>query len=114
MPEMDLSIVSTLYYSAPYLQEVYRRVSELAQQLSADYEIVLVNDGSPHPSLEVALELHRADPRVKVVDLSRNFGHHKAMMTGLAHARGELVFLIDCDLEEPPELLPRFHEVLQA
>ena len=69
------------------------------------YEIVLVNDGSPDDSLRVALDLHARDPRVRIIDLSRNFGHHKALMTGLAHARGELVFLIDCDLEEDPEWL---------
>jgi putative glycosyltransferase len=70
---------------------------------------VLVNDGSPDDSLDVALALHRADPRVVIVDLARNFGHHKAMMTGLAHAAGDVVFLIDSDLEEEPELLSEFH-----
>ena len=54
------------------------------------------------------MALHAADPRVVVVDLARNFGHHKAMMTGLSYARGDLVFLIDSDLEEEPELLARF------
>jgi len=54
--------------------------------------------------------LHEKDSRVIVVDLSRNFGHHRAMMTGLGYARGEKVFLIDCDLEEEPELLSTFHE----
>ena len=49
-----------------------------------------------------------------VLDLARNFGHHKAMMTGLAHARGDLVFLIDSDLEEPPELLSQFDRELVA
>jgi len=71
--------------------------------------LIFVNDGSPDNALEVALDLHRQDPHV-VVDLSRNFGHHKAIMTGLMQARGEKVFLIDCDLEEAPETaehLPR-------
>jgi putative glycosyltransferase len=103
---MRLSIVASLYRSAPYVEEFHRRVSETARQLvQEDYEIVLVNDGSPDDSLDRAIRLTQADPRVVVVDLSRNFGHHKAMMTGLMHARGERVFLIDCDLEEPPEVL---------
>ena len=55
----------------------------------------------------------RIDPHVRIIDLARNFGHHKAMMTGLAHARGDLVFLIDSDLEEEPELLPSFVETLR-
>jgi putative glycosyltransferase len=73
----------------------------------------MVNDGSPDSSLDLALDLHKSDCRVVVVDLSRNFGHHKAMMTGLAHATGDRVFLIDCDLEEEPEILTRFDERLE-
>ena len=106
---MKLSVVATLYQSGPYVDEFHRRASESARQLVGDdYEIVLVNDGSPDNSLELALDLTQRDPHVVVVDLSRNFGHHKAMMTGLAHATGELVFLIDSDLEEDPEYLASF------
>lgn len=105
---MRLSIVSTLYASAAYLEEFCRRASDTARQLTQDFEIVLVNDGSPDRSLEVALDVRRRNAHVKVVDLARNFGHHKAMMTGLSHARGDLVFLIDSDLEESPELLSAF------
>jgi putative glycosyltransferase len=109
---IELSIVSTMYHSASYLAEFYRRISETAAKLTDQYEIILVNDGSPDDSLPTALSLHEKDHRVRVVDLSRNFGHHKAIMTGLAHARGKLVFLIDCDLEELPELLQQFHTKL--
>jgi putative glycosyltransferase len=107
-----LSIVTALYNSAPFVREFHRRISDSASRVSSDYEIILVNDGSPDASLEIALDLHRTDPRVRVVDLSRNFGHHKALMTGLARARGELVFLIDSDLEEDPGWLPIFHDSL--
>jgi putative glycosyltransferase len=110
---MTLSIVTTLYDSAPYLEQFYVRASAAAEQITGDYEIILVNDGSPDESLDIALAIHRRDKRVRVVDLSRNFGHHKAMMTGLAHARGDLVFLLDSDLEEEPELLTKFCEELQ-
>ena len=108
---MRLSIVATLYQSAAYVSEFHRRASTAAQHLVGDdYEIVLVNDGSPDDSLDIAVQLTESDSHVIVVDLSRNFGHHKAMMTGLAHARGESVFLIDSDLEEEPEWLLRFAE----
>ena len=110
---MRLSIVSTLYQSASHLEEFYRRVCTVASTLTDDFEIILVNDGSPDASLEIAVSLFRRDPRVRVIDLARNFGHHKAMMTGLAEAAGDLVFLIDSDLEEEPELLTVFHETLQ-
>jgi putative glycosyltransferase len=106
---MKLSIVATLYQSALYINEFYERASATAKHLVGDdYEIVLVNDGSPDNSLDLAIKLTEQDLHVVVVDLSRNFGHHKAMMTGLAHAKGELVFLIDSDLEEEPEWLEAF------
>ncbi len=112
---MRLSIVATLYCSAPYINEFHRRATAVADQLvGEDFEIVLVNDGSPDNSLELAVALSAADPHVVVVDLSRNFGHHKAMMTGLATARGERVFLIDSDLEEEPEWLSSFSRQLEA
>ncbi len=114
MAPLQLSIVATMYRSRAYLEEFYERARAAALQLTEDYEFVLVNDGSPDDSLEVALALMERDPRVRVVDLSRNFGHHKAMMTGCAHARGDLVFLLDCDLEEAPEDLAALHEALRA
>ena len=111
---MKLSIVATLYQSAPYINEFYARASAAAKELvGEDFEIVLVNDGSPDNSLDLAIKLTEQDSHVVVVDLSRNFGHHKAMMTGLSHAKGELVFLIDSDLEEEPEWLLSFDEQMK-
>lgn len=110
---MDLSIVTTLYYSAPDLEEFFVRSCAVAETITSSFEIIFVNDGSPDTSLEIALSLYQRDRRVKVIDLSRNFGHHKAMMTGLAHARGNLVFLLDSDLEEEPELLMPLYEELR-
>ena len=108
---MKLSVVATLYHSEPYVEEFCRRASAAARQLvQNDYEIVLVNDGSPDHSLGIAARLTETDPHIVVVDLSRNFGHHKAMMTGLAQAKGDRVFLIDSDLEEAPEWMLRFSE----
>ena len=98
-----------MYYSAPHIKEFYKRICAIAEKISNKYEIILVNDGSPDDSLDISVVLYEKDPKVRVIDLSRNFGHHKAMMTGLMHAEGELVFLIDCDLEEEPELLERFY-----
>jgi putative glycosyltransferase len=111
---MRLSIVTTLYRSAGSLEEFHRRVSHAAAALTDSYEIILVNDGSPDESRQIAMKLLEADRSIRIVDLSRNFGHHQAMMTGLSYARGELVFLIDSDLEEDPELLAAFHRTLQC
>ena len=104
-----LSIVTTLYQSAPYLREFHERITKAALAITDRYDIIMVNDGSPDDSLNIALELQKTDPRLTIIDLSRNFGHHNAIMAGLEHAEGELVFLIDCDLEEDPDLLRKFY-----
>jgi putative glycosyltransferase len=111
---MRISAVSTLYNSSPYIADFCARIAAQLQQLTTDYEIVLVDDGSPDDSLRTALAQREKDHKIKIIELSRNFGHHKAMMTGLEHATGELIFLIDVDLEEPPELLGSFHQNLKA
>src|SRR5688572_9323856 len=98
---MKLTVVATLFKSELYVEEFCRRASAAAEDLCGkDYEIVLVNDGSPDGSLQAALLVVENDPHVVVVDLSRNFGHHKAMMVGLGYATGDFIFLIDSDLEE--------------
>lgn len=108
---MKLSIVATLYKSEKYILEFVSRASEVAKKTyGIDYEIILVNDGSPDNSLDLAVEQIENYSNLKVIDLSRNFGHHKAMMTGLAHAKGERIFLIDSDLEEEPEWLLDFEQ----
>ena len=110
---MKLSIVTTLYKSSLYVSEFYERVSKQAQKITDNYEIIFVDDGSPDDSLQKCIVLHKHDQKVTIIELSRNFGHHKAMMTGLSHAKGDFVFLIDSDLEEEPELLGSFWQELQ-
>lgn len=110
---MKLTIVSTLYNSLSHLREFYDRVSNESKKFCGDdYEIILVNDGSPDKSLELAVELASNDSHVRIIDLSKNFGHHKAIMVGLGFARGEFIFVIDCDLEEQPEWLLNFYNEL--
>lgn len=111
---VKLSIVTTLYNSAATIAEFVRRAVSAAEPITPAFEIVVVDDGSPDDSLRLVLELLRSEPRIKVIELSRNFGHHAAMMTGLMHADGEYVFLIDSDLEEAPELLGEFWQKLHA
>jgi putative glycosyltransferase len=112
---MKLSIVTTLYLSANYINDFYVRATATAQQLAGDdYQIIFVNDGSPDNSLQLAMRLAQHDAHLVVIDLSRNFGHHKAMMAGLEHAKGSKVFLIDSDLEEEPEWLLSFAEQMRT
>jgi putative glycosyltransferase len=101
-----LSIVTSLYKSEPYIEEFHRRVTQTVRTLKIPtYEVIYVNDGSPDRAKDLVLKLVGLDAHVILVDLSRNFGHHKALLAGLAYARGERVFLIENDLEEDPELL---------
>jgi len=110
---MRLSIVTSLYKSSMYINEFYERISIEVKKITNDYEIIFVDDGSPDDSLQKCITLHRQDKKVTVIELSRNFGHHKALMTGLSHAQGDFVFVIDVDLEEKPELLGKFWQELQ-
>src|SRR5687768_9604109 len=109
----EISIVSTMYRSRPFLD---RFLAESLQALSGikcdHFEILLVNDGSPDDSLAYALERRADIPQLVVVDLSRNFGHHYAVQAGLRHARGNLIFVIDCDLEVSPLVLTEFYAKL--
>ena len=111
---MKISVVATMYHSAPYLASFYERARKALAELSGDHEIVLVNDGSPDDSLARALELVEQDASVSVVDLTRNYGHHRAILAGLEHARGDLIFVLDSDLEDDPAWLLPFYERLTA
>ncbi len=105
----EVSVVTMVYKSLAFLPTFIRETSDalLAAGID-DAELVFVNDGSPDASLEYLLEAQRQDPRIKVVDLSRNFGHHKAALAGLGYACGRLVFMIDCDLEVAPATFSAF------
>jgi putative glycosyltransferase len=109
---MKLSIITSLYRSEPYIEEFQRRVRAVAAEIADDCEFIYVNDGSPDGALDVLIRLRQEDHRITIIDLSRNFGHHRALMVGLSFAKGELVFMIDVDLEEEPELLPVFYSRL--
>ncbi len=110
---MKLSVVTTLFYSQPYIREFYDRLIVSIDKLNIEtYEILFVNDGSPDDSLNIVRSIIEENANVKCIDLSKNFGHHKAIMTGMSEAKGDLIFLIDVDLEEDPELLENFWDEL--
>jgi dolichol-phosphate mannosyltransferase len=87
------------------LLELHRRLAAVAEQLDGRSEFVLVDDASTDRSRELMLELRHADPRVKLLFLSRNFGHQLAISAGLDHASGDAVVIIDADLQDPPEVV---------
>ncbi|MCS6839716.1 MAG: glycosyltransferase family 2 protein [Roseiflexus sp.] len=99
------SIVAPVYNEEVLLPEFYRRVVAAIEPLGEPFEIILVNDGSRDRSLQIMLELHERDPRVKVINFSRNFGHQIAITAGTDYARGKAVVVIDSDLQDPPEVI---------
>jgi len=107
MPKV--SVVTTLFDSEHYIHEFYRRITQVISDIGLEYEIIFVDDGSPDDSGERVLELVKKDNRVRLIELSRNFGHHPAIMVGLEYATGDYSFLIDVDLEEDPALLKQFY-----
>lgn len=114
-PRPALSVVTTVYRSERFLSTfIEQTAAAIAAAGIRDHEIVFVNDGSPDASREHLLAARAGDPRIKLVDLSRNFGHHKAALAGLAHSRGERVFLIDCDLEVAPATLTQFLAAMRS
>jgi dolichol-phosphate mannosyltransferase len=107
-----VSVVSPVYQEEAGIEEFHRRLTESLTSLCdrLDYEIVYVNDGSTDRSRELLQQIVADDRRVRLVDLSRNFGHQVALTAGVDHARGDAVVVIDSDLQDPPEVIPEMVE----
>jgi dolichol-phosphate mannosyltransferase len=101
------SIVAPAVNEEDALPHFYDRVVAVMEQVGEPFEVVLVNDGSSDSTFRVMRALHERDPRVRVVDFSRNFGHQIAISAGLDYARGDAVIIIDSDLQDPPEVIPQ-------
>jgi glycosyltransferase involved in cell wall biosynthesis len=100
-----LSVVAPVYNEEALIEEFYGRTCGALEGI--EFELVLVDDGSSDSSAAILDRLAETDPRVRVVFLSRNFGHQTALTAGLDHARGDAVVMLDADLQDPPELIPR-------
>ena len=100
-----LSVVAPVYNEEATIDEFYARICAALDGLL--FELVLVDDGSTDGSPAVLERLAATDPRVRIVYLSRNFGHQTALTAGLDHTRGGAVVMLDADLQDPPELIPR-------
>jgi dolichol-phosphate mannosyltransferase len=107
-----LSVVAPVYDEEALIDEFYARVCVALENL--EFELVLVDDGSGDGTPAALERLAAADPRVRVIYLSRNFGHQTALTAGLDHARGDAVVMLDADLQDPPELIPRMLDLWRA
>src|SRR3954452_6332243 len=101
-----ISVVVPIFNEQENLPELRRRVSAALDSTGEPWELILVNDGSRDASPEMIRAYHEQDPRIKLINLSRNFGHQPAVTAGIHHARGDCVVLIDGDLQDPPEVIP--------
>lgn len=106
MSACDLSVVIPIFNEQENLPALYKRLIRTLEKSEVAFEIIFVNDHSRDRSLPMMRALSRRDARVRVVSLSRNFGHQTAITAGLAHTRGDCVILMDGDLQDPPEVLP--------
>lgn len=100
------SFVVPIYNEEATIPELYRRLSSIMDRMDGPVELVLINDGSRDRSGELLRELHQQDARVCYLSLARNFGHQIAVTAGLNFARGQVVVILDADLQDPPELIP--------
>jgi dolichol-phosphate mannosyltransferase len=105
----ELSVVVPVYNAEPCLLALHQRLTQVLGRLTAAYEIVLVDDASGDGSWALLAQLAKQDPQVRAFRLSRNFGQHAAITAGLAQSSGSWVVVMDCDLQDPPEDIPRLH-----
>jgi len=111
---VKLSVVAPLYKSPEVIKELVNRITFSSQQVvGSDFEVILVDDGCPQGSGIAANSLKLEYPNLQVVRLSRNYGQHQALMTGMRKSTGDFVFILDGDLEERPEWLLEFWIALQ-
>ncbi len=108
-----LSVVTPVYGAEGCLRELYARLTEVLGKLVPDYEIVMVEDGGGDRSWDIISELASKDRRVKGIKLGRNFGQHHAIAAGLDYARGEWIVVMDCDLQDRPEEIPKLYRKSQ-
>lgn len=108
-----LSVIAPCYNEAEGLPEFYRRVRAVCESIGKTYQIVLVNDGSADATWAVMSAMVEQYPEIVAVNLARNFGQEKALAAGLAASTGDLVLIVDADLQDPPELLPRMLDLME-
>jgi dolichol-phosphate mannosyltransferase len=108
------SLIIPIYNEEETIPELYRRVSDVMDSLDDSVELILINDGSRDRSLKLMRELQERDARVCYISFARNFGHQAAVTAGLNFARGQVIVVLDADLQDPPELIPKMIESWQA
>jgi len=110
LTDRKISIVIACYSDAGSVREFHKRISTVMPSVAPDYEIIYVNDASPDYAEEILAEIAISDPRLVIVNHTRNFGSQNAFLSGMAVSRGDAVILMDGDLQDPPQLIPQMIE----
>lgn len=108
--EIKLSIISPVYRAEKIVPTLVQRIEQAVQQITSDYEIILVEDCGPDNSWQAIQKAAKENDKVVGLKLSRNFGQHYAITAGLNHAKGEWIVVMDCDLQDQPEEIPKLYE----
>lgn len=109
MSSIEISVVLPVYNEIRVLEELNQRLIKVIHQICKNYEVIYVNDGSSDGSMEKLMDFHRANRQIKIVNLSRNFGHQPALNAGIECASGDCVILLDADLQDRPEAIRDFY-----
>jgi len=109
---MKISVVIPVYMAQGCVDELYRRLVRVLPEISNRFEVIFINDGSPDRSWEKIKALHKKDKKVRAVSFSRNFGQHRAITAGLNYSSGDYIVVMDCDLQDRPEDIPKLYKKL--
>lgn len=113
MDKVQISVITPVYGCCGTLFSLYARLEKTLTSITNNFEIIMINDASPDNSWDIIKELSKNDPRVKGVNLSRNFGQHYAITAGLDYACGDWVVVMDCDLQDQPEEIVKLYTKAQ-
>ncbi|WP_204346403.1 glycosyltransferase family 2 protein [Psychroserpens algicola] len=105
----DISVIIPIYNEEHNIDELYKRLKAALNEVTQQYELIFVNDGSADHSLQKLITLTQQDQRVFYINLSRNFGHQVAVSAGLDYCKSKTTVIIDADLQDPPELIPKLY-----
>lgn len=108
-----VSIVVSVYNEEQALARFYQETRRVLEDLTWDYEVIFVNDGSTDSSMSVLRSIASEDPKARIVCFSRNFGHEAAMIAGLDYSRGDCIICMDADLQHPPEYIPKIIQKIE-
>lgn len=111
---MKYTIIFPVYNEEENLKTLYDKTKKVLNKLHGEHELIFVNDGSTDQTASILQDLNKKDAKSKVINLSRNFGHQMAVSCGMNYSRGDMVAILDADLQDPPDILPRFFEKLES